>query len=733
MNQPKPTRITRITISGFGPLSGFSMDVGDLTVVFGRNESGKSSIVDALYAWFKREIRFREKQPIEVRIGEGYDGEVELEVSGDIKSVADLIKKHPHLLNLIFVPEGSADLSGSTDWMKDVKERLTGTDLAKVSEEIKSDVGMTPKKRESKDRKEEIQKLEDMKSQLESFFENIETVSRLQAELKTSIGKRDELARRRDDLRRARGYYTYKRLSEALRNRDEAKAKLRDYERYSENDLGSWESLESSAGELRGAHEARSKRLEDERTELSGQEESLKEAKAQKESANSKLDRAHRVGLHKLIREHKAISESISPPPVPLNFALIVTLLGLILGVAAVLGFARIPSGAISALMIVAGGLLYWIAAARQRESRKLDDTATKIAASAERIDLEGKEVEEIEKELESLEIQASRYEGTISALEEAVERRQNSVDELERDLLKLDQSLSEVRGKMNELRDRTKLGAISQLRERITEKRDLLRSIENARSILKEAFPEDPESQWEKKIAELECEDPKIEYSERRLQETEEELGETVGLVGRLESDLEKMTTWQLTTLGLSGMAEANARLEEIDEELRNLKIRWRAGELALSGIKKLSEDVDLSLKQALAPGEHTASHYFETFTRGRYTSVSASKDTGSIIVESQDEVAFPAEALSRGTRDQLFLAIRLAVIRRILGAPGFMIWDDAFLTADHDRKTLLVSAAVKLADSGWQILYLTVDRETRALFEKYPLTNVIELPPPA
>jgi hypothetical protein len=199
------------------------------------------------------------------------------------------------------------------------------------------------------------------------------------------------------------------------------------------------------------------------------------------------------------------------------------------------------------------------------------------------------------------------------------------------------------------------------------------------------------------------------------------------------MESDLGDKTTWRLKTLGLSDIAEANLKLQDTNHELMQLEIRWRAGELALAGIERLSGDVDLSLRQALAPGDYTASHYFEYFTRGRYTSVSAAGEDGSVVVQSRDGNRLPAYGLSRGTRDQLFLALRLAIIRRIIGSPGFMIWDDSFLTADHERKRSLVKAAVELAGSGWQILYLTVDRDTRDLFKEHSRAQVIELLEPS
>ena len=78
MNEEHQTRITKVTIDGFGPLHHFSQEIGNLTIVFGRNETGKSSIVDAVYAWFRRDAKFRGK-PLDVRSGEGFDGEVDLE------------------------------------------------------------------------------------------------------------------------------------------------------------------------------------------------------------------------------------------------------------------------------------------------------------------------------------------------------------------------------------------------------------------------------------------------------------------------------------------------------------------------------------------------------------------------------------------------------------------------------------------------------------------------------
>ena len=69
----------------------------------------------------------------------------------------------------------------------------------------------------------------------------------------------------------------------------------------------------------------------------------------------------------------------------------------------------------------------------------------------------------------------------------------------------------------------------------------------------------------------------------------------------------------------------------------------------------------------------------------------------------------------------EQVLLALRMGFAAKHLGQNRmFLIMDDAFQHADWQRREYLVEQAVELENSGWQILYLTMDDHIRDLFKK-------------
>lgn len=91
---------------------------------------------------------------------------------------------------------------------------------------------------------------------------------------------------------------------------------------------------------------------------------------------------------------------------------------------------------------------------------------------------------------------------------------------------------------------------------------------------------------------------------------------------------------------------------------------------------------------------------------------------DDGRLLVEASDGSRLPAAALSRGARDQVALAVRLALVRRLVGEPAFLVLDDAFLTSDAARRDALAAAVAELSREGWQIVFFTFDDAIRDAF---------------
>ena len=107
-------------------------------------------------------------------------------------------------------------------------------------------------------------------------------------------------------------------------------------------------------------------------------------------------------------------------------------------------------------------------------------------------------------------------------------------------------------------------------------------------------------------------------------------------------------------------------------------------------------------------------ASETLAQLTDGRYTAVEYDHDARSLAVHRADGRTLAPAQLSQGTRDQLYFAARLSLARQLLGGnAGFLLLDDPFLAADHDRLRNGFETLSELADNGWQILYCTAKRE--------------------
>ena len=75
-------RIERLAIRDFGPLRELLLEPADVTVVFGPNEAGKTSCIDALVRALRDRVRSGNKKLIEgFREGPGFTGDIELKLS----------------------------------------------------------------------------------------------------------------------------------------------------------------------------------------------------------------------------------------------------------------------------------------------------------------------------------------------------------------------------------------------------------------------------------------------------------------------------------------------------------------------------------------------------------------------------------------------------------------------------------------------------------------------------
>ena len=80
----------------------------------------------------------------------------------------------------------------------------------------------------------------------------------------------------------------------------------------------------------------------------------------------------------------------------------------------------------------------------------------------------------------------------------------------------------------------------------------------------------------------------------------------------------------------------------------------------------------------------------------------------------------AFQLADLSTGAQEQVLLAMRIGFAQKLMEKDSlFLVLDDAFQHSDWERRVRLVDEMVGLAQQGWQIIYFTMDDHIRGLFD--------------
>jgi uncharacterized protein YhaN len=103
-------------------------------------------------------------------------------------------------------------------------------------------------------------------------------------------------------------------------------------------------------------------------------------------------------------------------------------------------------------------------------------------------------------------------------------------------------------------------------------------------------------------------------------------------------------------------------------------------------------------------------ASSFFTVMTEGCYIRIIAPMDGGEIQVERRDGVRLSPQLLSRGTAEQLYLSMRLALVREYANHvdPLPVVFDDIFVNFDS-RRSRTTFKAIRELSSTHQVLLFT------------------------
>jgi uncharacterized protein YhaN len=216
--------------------------------------------------------------------------------------------------------------------------------------------------------------------------------------------------------------------------------------------------------------------------------------------------------------------------------------------------------------------------------------------------------------------------------------------------------------------------------------------------------------------------EDDEPEFDERihqdlmkRLRDVDRELDENTRKLDSLKHLICQQTDDEITTAWpqlIQNLKNKRAQTLSLLQDLQALIL----GKIALMQvIESVRKTEDAKIEEGLQSREIVES--IQAVTR-RYNRL---RMDGNSILISDPHQEFAVSDLSTGAQEQTLLALRIGFASRLMKQDRlFLILDDAFQYSDWERRRYMIDTVVGLAKAGWQILYFTMDDHIRDLFDE-------------
>ncbi|HEX5396500.1 MAG TPA: AAA family ATPase [Candidatus Limnocylindria bacterium] len=215
--------------------------------------------------------------------------------------------------------------------------------------------------------------------------------------------------------------------------------------------------------------------------------------------------------------------------------------------------------------------------------------------------------------------------------------------------------------------------------------------------------------------IAEAGATDPATLQAERE---------EVVAEVARLEAEEAESLTREGELRGEIGRLETADELGAARQELALLQARaddesrrWAVRAVALALLGETRRRYERERQPQVV---RDAERYFAAITDGRYPRIVAAPGEANVRVEPESGAARTTDQLSRGTAEQLYLALRFGLIEQFarVTEPLPVVMDDILVNFDRERATRAAHAIRDLA-TRHQVVFFTCHPQTAELLD--------------
>ncbi len=201
------------------------------------------------------------------------------------------------------------------------------------------------------------------------------------------------------------------------------------------------------------------------------------------------------------------------------------------------------------------------------------------------------------------------------------------------------------------------------------------------------------------------------IETIEQELRDIDQDRQQAHERLGSLRQELEALAN-DRTAVGL------RFEREQLAAELQQMTEQWCALQVSGDAIDQIRQRIE---RHGQSETLQLASEFLDRLTRGKYHNVWCPLGERHLCIDDDEQRSLRVEQLSTGTREQLFLALRLAIIRRYArqGVDLPMVLDDVFVNFDQVRTEAAVDTILEFAGHNQQVLLFTCHLHLAHLFE--------------
>lgn len=187
------------------------------------------------------------------------------------------------------------------------------------------------------------------------------------------------------------------------------------------------------------------------------------------------------------------------------------------------------------------------------------------------------------------------------------------------------------------------------------------------------------------------------------------------------LEKDLIALTSTSESPARLS------VKLDEVKKELEKTRAQYGAVKTAHEYLGLAAENLRKSVTPSLRV---RASELMSKITGGKYSALGISNDMD--ITVTVDGTTRSIEALSKGTKDAAYIALRLALVELICaGDPPPVLFDESFTQLDEKRTEKMLNMLMNLGFDGKQTLLFTCHKREGQMLKKMGTFHHIKLDP--